>query len=173
VRANLTYANVTSTLALVVALAGGTALAVGGGNAEKVDGLNAAPLDFTVKGKPNAEAEWKTVLNQGGLVIRAKCIKESGYAFPTKVKTRVNNAEVQGVSTNDPASPDSVVLRNREFDKGDVELMPLGSGFQGEGTLSYSTPEGSHVSVVFQSDIGSIMGGEQDCVLGGTALHAP
>jgi hypothetical protein len=168
------YANVTSTVALVIALGGGTAIAVQQINADKVDGLNAAKLDFTVRGKPNAEAKWKTVLSQGGLVIRARCVEESGYALGTRVKTKVNNAELQAVAGSNPATPDTEVLIEREFDKDEQPALPLSQGQQGQGTLVYSTPAGSHVSVVFQADVGgSIMGGETTCLIGGTALHAP
>ncbi len=48
----LTYANVVSTLALFVAVAGGTAIAVGGGNAASVDGVSAKKISFV----KNAEA---------------------------------------------------------------------------------------------------------------------
>ena len=41
-RSRLTYANVISTIALLVAVGGGTALAVSHINAARVDGLNAA-----------------------------------------------------------------------------------------------------------------------------------
>jgi len=45
-RPRLTYANVVSTMALVLAAAGGTAVAVSAINADKVDGVNAAKIDF-------------------------------------------------------------------------------------------------------------------------------
>lgn len=173
-RSRLTYANVISTLALIVAIGGGSAIALDKLNADSVDGVSAAKLNFTVNGKPNATAEWKKVLDFGGFVIRAKCIKESGFAMETRLRTRVNNAELQGsVSFLSNGVPVTNVLLEREFDKGEHPLLPTSSGEQGQGTITYSRPNGTDVTVVFQSDIGSIMGGEKECVMGGTALQAP
>jgi hypothetical protein len=89
-----------------------------------------------------------------------------------QARTRVNNAEVQAVATGSAKEEQEAI--DRDFDKVDSLDLPLDSGTQGEGTLSYSTPAGSHVSLVFQADVGGIiLGSQKACLLGGTALHAP
>ena len=76
-----------------------------------------------------------------------------------------------------PISLDALLVQHeaidRDFDTADSVNLPLGSGTQGEGTLKYSTPGGSHVSLFFQADVGSVLGDQKACLLGGTALHAP
>ncbi|MGH2966099.1 MAG: hypothetical protein ACRDMH_12075 [Solirubrobacterales bacterium] len=170
-RSRLTYSNVTSTIALLIAVGGGTAYAVDHINADKVDGLNAAKLNFerpiTVGPNPNFER----VFDQGGLLIRARCGNQSGFFMDAQARTRVNNAEMQAVTTG--AQNEQHEAIDRDFDKVDSVDLPLGSGAQGVGTLTYSTPAGSHVSLVFQADVGSILGDTKACLLGGTALHAP
>lgn len=173
-RVRRSYANVTSTLALVIAAAGGTALAVGGGNADKVDGLNAAKIDYVVKAKV-PPTPFKTIFSQGGLVLRARCIEESGHFMDLIAKSKQNNAEIQvSVTSGTPAGLDRGF--DRDFDRGDqLDIGGLPTGSQGEATLTYSTRKGSHVSAVFQMDVGSIFGGSgvKPCLVGGTALHVP
>jgi len=170
-RSRLTYANVISTIALLLALGGGTALAVSHINAARVDGLNAAKLNFERPTTVGPNPKFKTVFDQGGLVIRARCGDLSGFFMAAKALTRVSNAEIQAV-TNDSQNVQHEAI-DRDFDKADPLDLPLGVGTQGEGTLTYSTPKGSHVSLVFQADVGSTLGDKKACLLGGTALHAP
>jgi hypothetical protein len=167
----LSYANVTSTLALLVALGGGTAVAVEQINADKVDGLNAAKLDFERADPLGPNPEFKRVFDQGGLLIKARCGDQSGHFMDVQARTRVDNAEIQSVTTDSLNDQHEAIDRN--FDKVDSLDLPLGIGTQGEGTLTYSTPAGSHVSLVFQADVGSVLGNKKACVLGGTALHVP
>ena len=171
-RSRLTYSNVTSTIALLVAVGGGTAHAVDHINADKVDGLNAARLDFERPITVGPNPKFKRVFDQGGLLIRARCGDLSGFFMDVQARTRVDNAEIQAVTTSSSNDQDEAIDRN--FDKGDSLDVPLGAGSQGEGTLTYSTPKGSHVSLVFQADTGGLsLGSQKACLLGGTALHAP
>ena len=89
-----------------------------------------------------------------------------------QARTRVDNAEVQTVTSDSQNDQHEAI--DRDFDQADSLDLPLGAGTQGEGTLTYSTPAGSHVSLVFQADTGGIiLGAKKACLLGGTALHAP
>ena len=170
-RDRLTYANVISTLALVVALGGGTAFAVQHINADKVDGLNAAKLDFERADPLGPNPKFKRVFDQGGLIIKARCGNQSGHFMDVQARTRVDNAEIQTVTADSQNAQHEAI--DRDFDKVDSLDLPLGPGSQGEGTLTYSTPGRSHVSLVFQADVGSVLGNKKACLLGGTALHAP
>jgi hypothetical protein len=171
-RSRLTYSNVTSTVALLIALGGGSAYAVDHINADRVDGLNAARLDFERPITVGPNPKFKRVFDQGGLLIRARCGDLSGFFMDAQARTRVNNAEVQVVTSDSQNEQHEAI--DRDFDKVDSLDLPLGSGTQGEGTLTYSTPHGSHVALVFQADTGGLsLGGEKACLLGGTALHAP
>ena len=161
----------TSTLALFVALAGGTAFAVDQINADRVDGLNAAKLNFERPTTVGPNPKFTRVFDQGGLLIRARCGDLSGFFMDAQARTRVDNAEVQIVTAGSQNVQHEAI--DRDFDTADSVNLPLGSGTQGEGTLSYSTPGGSHVSLVFQADVGSVLGDQKACLLGGTALHAP
>ena len=160
-----------STIALLLALGGGTALAVSHINAARVDGLNAAKLNFERPTTVGPNPKFKTVFDQGGLVIRARCGDLSGFFMDAKALTRVSNAEIQAVTTDSQNVQHEAI--DRDFDKANSLDLPLGVGTQGEGTLTYSTPKGSHVSLVFQADVGSTLGDKKACLLGGTALHAP
>ncbi len=169
---HLTYANVVSTLALLVALGGGTAFAVTHINADRVDGLNAAKLNFERPITVGPNPKFKRIFDQGGLLIRARCGDLSGFFMDAQARTRVDNAEIQVVTTDSQNDQDEAI--DRDFDKADSLDLPLGVGSQGEGTLTYSTSKGSHVSLVFQADTGGpSLGGTHACLLGGTALHAP
>jgi hypothetical protein len=171
----LRYANVVSTIALVAAVGGGTAIALDRINADKVDGLNAKRIDYVANANgPNPP--FKKVFKQGGLVLRARCIEQSGHYLELEARTRVSNAEIQvGVISGGQFADVSHAIE-RDFDKGEViDVGGITVASQGEYTLTYSTRKGSHVSAVFQTDVGSILGTDAapDCLVGGTALHVP
>jgi len=173
----LSYANVTSTIALVCAAAGGTAAAVSGINADKVDGVNAAKIDYVVNDQPPPQ-KFKTILDQGGLRLRGRCVEQSGTDFVVKAISKVDDAEIQvSLITNDIGpSADLEAAIDRNFDKGDeLEVTALHVGGQGVAHLAFSTEAGSHVTATFQIDVGSILGeaGPKRCLAGGTALHVP
>ena len=140
----LTYANVVSTLALLLALGGGTALAVKVINADKVDGLNAASLDYRANGT-STSMTFKRVFSQGGLVVRARCYDQSGFVLEARATSRRNNAEIQVSAVSDLGSPEADFALDRDFDRGDVVELPIGVAEQGVHTLVYSTRRGSHV----------------------------
>ena len=130
-RTRLTYSNVISTLALLVAVGGGTALAVNHINAAKVDGLNAARLDFERPITVGPNPKFKRVFDQGGLLIRARCGDLSGFFMDVQARTRVDNAEIQAVTTGSSNEQDEAIDRN--FDKADSLDVPLGAAFAGRG----------------------------------------
>jgi len=175
-RPRLTYANVVSTAALVLAAAGGTAVAVNAVNADKVDGVNAAKIDFVKPARGGPGKPLRTVMNQGGLALRARCYQQSGNFIDLVAKSRRNNAQIQVGVVHDNVSAKVERGFDRDFDKGEaLDITSLGTGSQGEVTLTYSTPGGSHVSAVFQMDVGAIFGDatQKDCLIGGSALHVP
>ena len=172
----LSYANVTATLALVAAVGGGTAIAVGGGDADSVDGVNAAKIDYVVAASGGPSKPLKTILRQGGLKLRARCYEQSGHFLDLFAVSRRNNAEIQVGVVYDTANPRVARGFDRGFDKGEsLKISSLGIASQGEVTLTYSTPKGSHVSAVFQMDVGAIFDDQpsKDCLVGGTATGVP
>ena len=172
----LSYANVAATLALVAAVGGGTAIAVGGGDADSVNGVKAAKIDYVVAASGGPSKPLKTILRQGGLVLRARCYEQSGHFLDLFAKSRRNNAEIQVSVAYDTNFPKVDRGFDRGFDKNEsLEISSLGSASQGEVTLTYSTPNGSHVSAVFQMDVGAIFDNilDKDCLVGGTATRVP
>ena len=172
----LSYSNVTATLALVIAVGGGTAIAINGGDADSVNGVKAAKIDFVTGASGGPSKPLKTIFKQGGLVLRARCYEQSGHFLDLFAKSRKNNAEIQVAVVYDTANPRADRGFDRGFDKGDsLEISSLGIASQGEVTLTYSTPKGSHVSAVFQMDVGAIFDNilSKDCLVGGTATHVP
>ena len=109
-RSRLTYANVISTIALLVAVGGGTALAVSHINAARVDGLNAAKLNFERPLTVGPNPKFTKVFDQGGLVIRARCGDLSGFFMDAK-------AELQGQQRRNPGGDDRLRKQPRRGDR--------------------------------------------------------
>lgn len=168
-RNRLTYANVTATLALVIALGGGTAVALNKINATSVNGVRAARISFIRPITIGPTAKFKTIFDHAGLRLQARCVQQSGFFMDARAKTRVNNAEIQADTTNNANAHTHAF--DRGFDKSEHLDLPL-SGDQGNGTLVYTTPRGAQVSIVFQADTGSVLGDTKACFLGGHALYS-
>jgi hypothetical protein len=171
----LTYANVTSTIALIVALGGGTAIAVQQINAEKVDGVSAGRISFVRDFAPDI-VPYKTFFSQGGLKLQARCYLQSGSYLDERAKSTRNNAEIHiAVIGLNQGTPDEEYVFDNNFDRGDTLEIP--ETIQGNATeviLTYSTPKASHLSAVFQRDVsGGTLGNKKGCLIGGTALHTP
>jgi hypothetical protein len=170
-RGKLTYSNVAATIALVLAAGGGAAYGVSHLNAASVNGVHAARLNFLGPNSVGPTSKFKTVFNHRGLVIEARCMNQSGYFMNARARSKVNNAEIQTVTTG--SDPNSTAEANdRDFDKGQKLDLPFAAASHGEGTLSFSTPQGAQVSVTYQADVGSTLGDKKACLLGGTALYS-
>jgi hypothetical protein len=174
VRPQLTYANVASTAALVIAVAGGTAIAVGGA-ASSVDGVSAGKISF-VRNAKLAPVKYKTFFRLGGLQIQARCVENSGHFLDERVRSARKNAEVHvSVTGLNQGTPDVEYVTDVDFDKGDKLDIP--ETIQGNGTVvtvTFSTPKAAHVTATFQRNVaGGTLGGTKICLIGGTALFAP
>jgi hypothetical protein len=173
-RPRLTYANVASTAALVIAIAGGTAMAVGGASSS-VDGVSAGKISFVRNSKP-APVKYRTFFKLGGLQLQARCFEASGYFLDERARSTRNNAEVHVAVTGlNQGTPDVEYATDPNFDKGDTLNIP--ETIQGDATvvnLTYSTPKAAHVTATFQRNVaGGTLGGTKTCLIGGTALFAP
>jgi hypothetical protein len=168
-RPRITYANVVSTVALVVALGGGTAVALDKINAGSVDGVSAARISFAKPTTIGPTAKFKPIFNHAGLVLRARCVQQSGFFMDAEAKSKVNNAEINGDMTANDNEHTHVF--DRDFDRNQPLELPLDFD-QGSGTLTYTTPKGSQVSIVLHADTGSVLGGTKSCLIGGHALYS-
>jgi hypothetical protein len=62
---------------------------------------------------------------------------------------------------------------DRDFNTADTFTVFDSSTSQAEGSLTYSTPAGDHLSITYQGDQGLPLGGLKQCLFAGTALYAP
>jgi hypothetical protein len=168
-RPRITYANVVSTLALAVALGGGTAVALDKINAGSVDGVSAARISFARPITIGPTAKFKTMFKHAGLVLQARCVQQSGFFMDAHAKSRVNNAEINADMTDN--LNDHTHVFDRDFDRNQPLELPL-SGDQGSGTLTYTTAKGGQVSIVLHADTGSVLGNKKACLIGGHALYS-
>lgn len=138
-----------------------------GFNADKVDGLDGGRVDF----RAAAGTATTDILNLGGLILRASCA--TGPDLQVLADTTVLNSTIH-VSWN----RDSATQQNIPFYRNANDLDP-GANFQvmtghnddhAQGSLVYSSPAGSHVSVTFQSEEANAFGGTVNCLFAGTAL---
>jgi hypothetical protein len=166
-----TYANVTSSLALLLAAAGGTAFAVQQINADKVDGVSAARIHFARQAKP-LPTPFKTVLRDQGLALQAKCFEQSGHYLTERARSLRDNAEIQiAVNGINQGNPDTEYVKDDDFDRGDVLEIP--ETIQADNTLitiGFSTPGGGVVTAVLQRELSNALGGTKTCLIAGHAL---
>ena len=143
-----------STIALLVAVGGGTALAVSHINAARVDGLNAAKLNFERPLTVGPNPKFRKVFDQGGLVIRARCGDLSGFFMDAKA----------GIASG--------ILSMNRMIGGTLGIAVIGAVFQGaarsrlDGLLA-----GSGLSAAQRSDIAQGLGGGVSTVPAGVS-HA-
>jgi hypothetical protein len=133
-------------------------------SSDKVDGLDAGRVDFrAAAGTPSTD-----VLNLGGLILRASC--SAGPDLQVLADTSVLNSTVHVSWNRDPANQ-PFYRDDNDFDPGDnFQIMSAGNDDRAQGTLVYSSPAGSHVSVTFQSEEADAFGGTVNCLFAGTAL---
>jgi hypothetical protein len=133
-------------------------------NSDRVDGLDAGRVDF----RAAAGTAATDVLNLGGLILRASCA--AGPDLQVLADTSVLNSTIHVSWNHDPANQ-PFYRDDNDFDPGDnFQIMSAGNDDRAQGTLVYSSPAGSHVSVTFQSEEADAFGGTVNCLFAGTAL---
>jgi hypothetical protein len=133
-------------------------------NADRVDNLDAGRVDF----RAAAGTATTDVLNIGGLILRASCA--AGPDLEVRADTSVLNSTIHVSWNRDPANQ-PFYRDDNDFDPGDnFQIMSAGNDDRAQGTLVYSSPAGSHVSVTFQSEEADAFGGTVNCLFAGTAL---
>lgn len=135
--------------------------------AGSVDGLSAARIDYRIPSGPSAE---RTILDIGGLILRAQC--DGSGNIDVEADTRVAGAVITVAVSK--AANISRTFHDDDFNPGDDnEILEeaFTFNFDIQGTLTYSTAAGSHVTATFQSD--EVPFGPNSCLFAGTALHAP
>ena len=135
-------------------------------NADRVDSLNAARIDFRA---PVGTAQ-RDVLNLAGLILRASC--GAGPDLQVIATTTVPNSTIHVSWNKDPGNAPFYRQDNNLSPGSTFAVMSNGNDDDAEGTISYSTPQGSHVSVIFQSEEANAFGNTVACLFGGTALGA-
>jgi hypothetical protein len=135
-----------------------------GFNADRVDGLHAAKIDFRAAAG-TAPAE---ILNLGGLILRATCA--AGPDLDVRADTSILNSTIHVSWNRDPANT-PFYRDDNDFDPGDnFAIMSGGNDDRAQGTLVYTSPTGSTVSVTFQSEEDDAFAGATDCLFSGTAM---
>jgi hypothetical protein len=132
-------------------------------NADQVDGFSASRIDFrAAAGTPLTD-----ILNIGGLILRASC--NTGPDIDVRAATSVVNSTLHVSFVRDPSN--LAVFRAANNLNPGVNFQLLGSNDdEAQGTLTYSTPAGSQVTVTFQSEEANAFGGTTACLFAGTAL---
>jgi hypothetical protein len=133
-------------------------------NADRVDGLDGGRVDFrAAAGTASTE-----VLNLGGLILKATC--NAGPDIDVRADTTVINSTIHVSWNRDPANQ-PFYRDDNDFDPGDnFAIMSAGNDDRAQGTLVYSSPGGSHVSVTFQSEEANAFANTTACLFAGTAL---
>ena len=135
-----------------------------GFNADRVDGLHAGKIDFrAAAGTGSTE-----ILNLGGLILRATCA--TGPDLDVRADTSVLNSTIHVSWNRDPANQ-PFYRDDNDFDPGDnFQIMSAGNDDRAQGTLVYTSPDGSTTSVTFQSEEADAFGGTTNCLFTGTAM---
>jgi hypothetical protein len=133
-------------------------------NADRVDGLDAGRVDF----RAATGTGLTEILNLGGLILRASC--GTGPDLDVRADTTVVNSTIHVSWNRDPANQ-PFYRDDNDFDPGDnFAIMSVGNDDRAQGTLVYSSPAGSHVSVTFQAEEANAFAGATACLFAGTAL---
>jgi hypothetical protein len=141
--------------------AGGVATGL---NSDRIDNLDAGRVDF----RAAAGTAQTEILNLGGLILKASC--SSGPDLDVRADTTVLNSTVHVSWNRDPANQ-PFYRDDNDFDPGDnFSIMSAGNDDRAQGTLVYSSPAGSHVTVTFQSEEANAFANTVNCLFAGTAL---
>jgi hypothetical protein len=133
-------------------------------NADRVDGLHAAKVDFrAATGTTTTE-----ILNFGGLILHASCA--AGPDLDVRADTTVVNSTIHVAWNKDPGNLPFYRQAN-DLDPGaNFAIMSAGNDDSAQGTLVYSSPTGSTVSLTFQAEEGNAFANTTDCLFAGTAM---
>jgi hypothetical protein len=135
-----------------------------GFNADRVDGLDAGRIDF----RAAAGTATTDVLNVGGLILRASCA--TGPDLDVRADTTVAHSTIHVSWNRDPGNL-PFYRQDNDLNPGDnFAIMSAPNDDSAQGTLVYSSPAGSHVSVTYQSEEGGAFGGTTNCLFSGTAI---
>jgi hypothetical protein len=133
-------------------------------NSDRVDGLDAARIDF----RAAAGTALTDVLNLGGLILRASC--DNGPDLGVIAVTTVADSTLHVSWNKDPGNA-AFYRQENDLDPGETfSVMTNPNDDSAEGTISYSTPAGVHVSITFQSEEANAFGNTVPCLFSGTAL---
>lgn len=133
-------------------------------NADRVDGLDGGRVDFrAAAGTASTE-----ILRLGGLILRASC--GNGPDLDVRADSAVPNAMVQASFIQGGGATDTPVHRqDNDLDAGNNFDLLAGTDDSVQGTLAYSAPTGSHVTVTFLGEEANAYGGSTPCAFVGTA----
>jgi hypothetical protein len=135
-------------------------------NADRIDNLDAGRVDF----RAAAGTALTDILNLGGLILRASC--GAGPDLDVRADTTVLNSTIHVSWNRDPANQ-PFYRDDNDFDPGDsFAIMSAGNDDRVQGTLVYSSPAGSHVSVNFLAEEANAFAGTVNCLFAGTALSS-
>jgi hypothetical protein len=133
-------------------------------NADRIDNLDAGRVDF----RAASGTSLTDVLNLGGLILKAGC--GAGPDLDVRADTSVPNSTIHISWNRDPANQ-PFYRDDNDLDPGDnFAVMSAGNDDRAQGTIVYSSPAGSHVSVDFQAEEGNAFGNTVNCLFAGTAL---
>jgi hypothetical protein len=150
----LTYAKVTTALAVALAAVSGAAFAAGG-NADKVNGIDFKKFEF----RTEANAAEQQILKAGDLRMFASC---TGGTLDLEVRTLQNNAAYYADGNDEVASlPD--------FDSGEPHSVDSGA-FGGEVDVVYQPRRGRRVGLQFFASDSDGLGGTTECLVTGFAF---
>jgi hypothetical protein len=141
------------------------ALAVATGfNADRVDGLDGGRVDFRAAiGTASTD-----ILNLDGLILRASC--GAGPNLDVRADTSVPHSVIHVEWNRDPGNA-PFYRQDNNLNPGDSFMIEsAGNDDSAQGTLTYSSPAGAHVSVTFLSEEGDGFGATVACLFAGTAL---
>jgi hypothetical protein len=133
-------------------------------NSDRLDGLDAARIDF----RAAVGTALTDVLNFGGLILRASC--GNGPDLAVIAATTVPDSTLHISWNKDPGNL-AFYRQENDLDPGETfAVMTNPNDDAAEGTISYSTPAGVHVSITFQSEEAGAFGATVPCLFSGTAL---
>lgn len=134
-------------------------------NSDRVDGLDGGRIDF----RAAAGTATTEVLRLGGLILRAACA--NGPDLDVRADSSIPNAMVQTSFIQGGGATDTAVHRqDNDLDAGNNFDVLAGTDDSVQGTIAYSAPAGSHVTVTFVAEEANGYGGSTPCVFVGTAL---
>ena len=136
-------------------------------------------IDF----RANAGTPFTEVLNLGGLILQARCFWGMDYELEVNASTTINDSTIHVTYTFGSSlygGPTNEGVFDEDFDTGEsLDLFNVGihGYYDVQGMLVYSSPAGSHVTVLFQAHDTrggtTPLGGTTACLFGGTAFYSP